>query len=248
MRRACLLSALLLSGCAVIPPRVESHLPPEGARGLVIVVDGAGGYQYAPYSIRQVVDERGLPLHVRSFDWTHGRGRWLCDQVDTAHARREGLRLAEEVASLRQHYPGRPVFLVSYSAGSAVLLAATEHLPPGSVERVVLLAPAVASDYDLRPALACSRQGVDAFVSQRDRLYLGVGTAMLGTTDGRRAEAAGRVGFHPRPTAPADAALFAKLREHPWEPCVAWTGHHGEHPGSYRPGYFSAYVLPLLAP
>jgi hypothetical protein len=119
-------------------------------------------------------------------------------------------------------------------------------VPPASLERIVLLAPAVSADHDLRAALTCVRGGVDAFYSENDVWYLGLGVAILGTADRERAAAAGRTGFHVTLYAPADANLFAKLRQYPWDPNLAWTGNHGGHYGAYQPGFLRVAVLPLL--
>ena len=236
----------LLTGCAGVPTRIESHSPPRAASGIVIVAGGAGGYQTASRAIAGAVDRLGLPLHVRSFDWTHGRGRWLADLVDVDHSRCQGRRLAEEVCRHRLACPGVPVYLVGYSAGSAVVLAAAEYLPAGSLERVVLLAPAVSASYDLRRALVSTRSGLDAFVSERDRFYLGLGTGLAGTADGRRDSSAGRIGFHAPVLQPGEEALAGRLRQYVWSPSVAWTGNQGEHSGSLRPIYLESFVLPLL--
>jgi hypothetical protein len=221
----------LIAGCAAQPVRVESRAPLPGAAGIVIVVDGAGGYQNAPRSISSAVTDARLPLEVRTFDWTHGRGFGLADEVDV------------EVALYHATRPGLPVYIVAYSAGCVVALAAAESVPPDGLERVVLLAPAVSEGYDLRPALAGARGGIDVFTSARDRFWLGVGTTVVGTADGRRQPAAGRVGFD----APADA-LASRLHQHPWDPVIAWTGNDGGHTGPLRPAYLKAYVLPLLSP
>jgi hypothetical protein len=47
---------------------------------------------------------------------------------------------------------------------------------------------------------------------------------------------------------PADAALYAKLRQHPWRHSVEWTGNHGGHYGGYQPEFLRCFVLPLLTP
>jgi hypothetical protein len=234
----------LLSGCTSVPLRFESHAPPQAARGIVIVAGGAGGQQAAPRSIAEAVDRHGLPVHVRSFDWTHGLGRGLLDLVDVDHSRCQGRRLAAEVYRLHSTRPGVPVTLVGYSAGSAVVLAAAECLPADSLARIVLLAPAVSAGYDLRRALLSSSGGLDAFISDQDRFWLGLGTGLAGTADGRRDAAAGRVGFR----VPAGDALACRLRQYPWTPAVARTGHQGGHGGCLRPAYLEAFVLPLLAP
>jgi pimeloyl-ACP methyl ester carboxylesterase len=213
---------------------------------VVFTADGAGDYLSTSAALREAVAEARLPLHVEPFEWSHGPGRILIDQIDYAHARQEGRRLAGAVSTYRQSCPDGEVYLVSHSAGSAVVLAAAECLPPDSVDRIILLAPAVSTDYDLRPALRCARDGIDVFYSRRDALLLMVG--IIGTVDRRWTAAAGRVGFRPQLGCPGDALLYAKLRQHPWAPCVAWTGHNGGHYGVYRDGYLRAYVVPLLCP
>jgi hypothetical protein len=60
--------------------------------------------------------------------------------------------------------------------------------------------------------------------------------------------AAGRVGFDAPALVPSEAALSSRLRQHPWDPSVAWTGNFGDHSDSLRPAYLKAYVLPLLTP
>src|SRR5262249_54192730 len=109
-----------------------------------------------------------------------------------------------------------------------------------------LLAPAVSSTYDLRPALRSARYGIDVFTSERDFLILGAGVGVVGTTDRRWEAAAGRVGFQPVAETPDDAALYGKLRQHPWDTSVAWTGNTGGHFDTYETRFFEAYVMPLL--
>src|SRR5262249_10271481 len=145
-----------------------------------------------------------------------------------------------------QEHPGCKVWFLSHSAGSQVVLAAAENLPPESVERIVLLAPSVSADYDLRQALACARRGIDVFWRERDWWALGVGTGVVGTADRRWTEPAGRVGFRPVVCDDADAALYTRLRQYPWDPCVEWTGNRGGHYAAYQPTFLRFYVLPLL--
>ena len=141
-----------------------------------------------------------------------------------------------------------PIYLLAYSAGATLALKATESLPSNHVERIVLLAPAVSAGYDLRPALGLSRLGIDTFTSNRDLFYLYFGTGLLGTSDGKRDAAAGRDGFRIPTQGSPDAALYAKLRQYPWQPDLRWTGHEGYHKGSFQPVYFRSFVLPLLMP
>jgi pimeloyl-ACP methyl ester carboxylesterase len=245
------LAVLLCTGCIGLPARTNTSVtaarvaPPQA---VVFVADGAGGFKAASTSMRCTVEADNVPLRVETFDWTHGHFRVIADQVDRDHARREGLELAAKVCALEQSCPGVPVFLVGHSAGSAVVLAAAEALPPGSVDRIVLLAPAVSTDHDLRPALACARRGVDVFYSKNDVFYLGVFVTLLGNADRERDAAAGRVGFRPTIACPQDAALYAKLRQYPWEPGLNSVGNYGGHYGAYQPDFLRAVVFPLLLP
>ena len=242
-RRVLILGLVALVGCRSVPTTVESYSLPTPPEGIVIVVDGSGGYQISPRAVAMAVEASRLPLYVRSFDWTHGTGRGLADMIDTAHARAEGCRLAAHVEWYRTNYPDLPVYLVGHSAGCMVVLEATRHLPANRVERIVLLAPAVSAGYDLRPALASSRSGIDSFTSAKDNFYLGLGTDLFGTADGVRGQpAAGRFGFD------APACGSDRLRQHPWDPSVAWSGNEGAHSDALMRGYLRAYVLPLLRP
>src|SRR5205807_9465519 len=174
---------LLGTGCAASRPAQRPRTPCAGCQGIVYAVDGAGDFEATSASLRQAVADAGLPLCVETFDWSHGFGRVLADHLDYEYALWQGRRLACLIAARRQAYPQWPIYVVGHSAGSAVALAAADALPPGSIDRLLLLAPAVSACYDLRPALRSTRAGVDVFFSRRDRLFLGLGTALFGTAD-----------------------------------------------------------------
>ena len=236
----------LFGGCAAVPMQVTSYSPPLPPQGIVLVAEGSSGYPEVSRAVVSAVKESGLPLYVRTFDWNHGQGRVVADMMDVENARAQGRRLASDISWYRKTYPTMGIYVLAYSAGACVALEAARAIEPDSLERIILFAPAVAVDHDLRPALRAARQGVDVFTSRRDVLYLGLGTAIVGTADGRwGVPSAGRVGFDAPPTN-ADAALAQRLRQHPWDRSVAWSDDRGTHSGSLRPAYFRAYVLPLL--
>jgi pimeloyl-ACP methyl ester carboxylesterase len=245
----CLVS--LLAGCSAGDRRRDdisvtasrTVLPPQG---VAFVANGAGDTRTVSTSLSRVVAETGTPLQIETVVWSRGSGRYLLDQVDHHNHLAEGGRLAAQVCAYTQAYPNRKVYLVGYSAGCAVVLAAAERLPPDSVERIILLSPAVCTTYDLRPPLRAARGGIDAFYSEEDRLILGVGIAIFGTSDRRCRTAAGRYGFTPIVECPADATLYCRLRQHPWDPSMAWSGNDGGHYGSDQVRFVHAYVLPLL--
>jgi pimeloyl-ACP methyl ester carboxylesterase len=236
-----------LSGCALNRQAVSSYVPAAGSeRGVVFAVDGAGGFQASTAALRDAIEEEGLALRVEPVVWQHGWGRILADQTDYPYARAQGQQLAERVAAYRRSCPGGEIYLIGHSAGCAVVLAAVEALPPATVDRVVLLAPSLSAGYDLRPALRGVRCTLEVFCSRRDWFYLGLGTTLLGTADRQWSAASGRVGFCPVIASPADQALYAKLRQHPWHMCLAWTGNWGGHYGGYQPRYLRTFVLPLF--
>jgi pimeloyl-ACP methyl ester carboxylesterase len=217
------------------------------AQGVVIVCDGSGDFRTLSTSMARAVAEARLPLYVETFVWSHGYGRYVRDHVDHCNHLRMGQALAERVLAYRRAYPNLRIYLAGHSAGNAVVLAAAERLPPDTLDRIILLAPSVRPEYDLRPALASAREGIDAFISCRDRVVLGFAMRLVGTADSRyRGPAAGQVGFRPVGDAAADGCLYARLRQHSWVPGVCWTGHQGGHYGSSRCRFLSAFVLPLL--
>jgi len=261
---------LWLSGCAVLSmssPSVErssctcdsglfqvSHAlealaqqSPCPHHGTVFVLDGAGGFGVASQTIGNTIAEMKMPLEIRIFYWTHGYCRVFSDQMHGAHVRRKGRQLAELVLNCRHETPGQPIYLLAHSAGCDVALIAAENLPPNTLERIILLAPAVSRKRDLRRALRSSCQGIDAFISSHDWCFLGLVTMLTGTTDRCwLTGTAGKNGFQPIVADPEDAALYAKLRQYPWNPHLMWTGNKGGHYGSYQPGYLRVFVLPLL--
>lgn len=239
-----------LAGCRSASRRLEYAAPPLPVRppvAIAFVANGSGDYRTVSDNLSRVVEQTGAALAVEPFIWSHGRGRYVRDHVDRDNQLAMGRALAERVVAYRRAYPGRRVHLVGHSTGGAVVLAAAEALPPDSIDRIVLLAPAVCTAYDLRPALRTARCGIDVYHSERDRMVLGLGMRIVGTADDASCRtAAGQYGFTPILCDPQDAALYTRLRQHPWDRALLWTGNRGGHYGSHTPDYLRAYVLPLL--
>jgi pimeloyl-ACP methyl ester carboxylesterase len=217
------------------------------ARGVVFAADGAGDFRACSKALRTAIEAEKLPISVETFCWSHGFGRVISDQIGHRYARHVAEELAERVLEFRQQHPGMEIYLVGHSAGSAVVLSAAGLLPPDSVSRIVLLAPSVPADYDLRPALRTARAGIDVFYSKWDWWYLGLAVTVVGAADGSCLQpAAGRIGFRPRSDLIEDALLCAGLRQYPWDPSQAWSGNLGGHYGVYQQNFLKAYVLPLF--
>ena len=235
-------SALAWCGCTALGQ--EIHTGPPCQAGVVFVADGSGNLRGTFDRLTKAVAYEGLPLGVERVDWSHGTCRIFSDLHGRSHQRAKGQDLADQVIAYRRAHPGNRVCLVGHSAGAAIILAAAETLPPGSVDRIILLAPAVSPSYDLRPALACACEGIDAFYSRRDGISLLL--VAVGTADGSWTCAAGRGGFGPVSDGPADELLYQRLRQHPWQRDFVGMGHHGGHFGWTGCACLRACVLPLL--
>lgn len=241
------LLVLVFAGCASRAQIVRSYSPAvQQPKVLVVVLDGAGGYPSAYLAIRDMIQCLGLPIQVESIRWGHGDGRFIADETDVCYARQAGQQLAQEIQFLRGQYPSIPLIMVSHSAGAAPSLACAESLPPNTINRLILLAPAVSSTYDIRRALVGCKTGIDVFYSERDWFYLGIGMKILGTTDGKREVPAGRAGFSLPADCSPDTALFSKLRQYRWNSSMTWTGHTGGHTGTYRPLFLKTQIIPLI--
>jgi pimeloyl-ACP methyl ester carboxylesterase len=222
-RRIVFLFTVALSIVGVGSPRTFAD--PPVAPVAVFVLDGSGDLSVTYDSLARVAagDARLTVTRVR---WT--QGGVLRDLRGRGGHQDNGRRLAESILAWRQANPQGRVCLVGHSAGAAVALAAAESLPVGSVDRIVLLAPAVSRDYPLGQALRCSREGIDCYYSNRDGVNLGV--ALAGSTDGRFLSVAGRAGFR---------STEEGLRQF---------SHGGGHFACCTPDFVRTYLLPVLTP
>ena len=220
--------------------------PPSG---LVLVIGGVGGLDLCEVGLRYVAGAERLPCAVEDFAWGHGFGRWFADLSDVDNHDQRARVLAEAIRRFRGDHPDEPVFLVAKSGGAGIAVKALEVLDEGSVERAVLLAPALSPGYDLAAALRAVRREIVVFWSPLDVVILGAGTRLFGTVDRVRTFGAGLVGFTmPGPDEP-DAERrrqYAKLRQVRWRPGMAGFGYFGGHVGPDSPRFLRKCVVPLL--
>jgi pimeloyl-ACP methyl ester carboxylesterase len=234
-------------GCVTLDNNVRQAMSPNAlSRGVVYVADGAGDFRATSAALKRVLAEDGVPLQVRTITWSHGYWRVVADQLDEGHVQTEGWRLAEQIAADRRSHPEEEIYLLGHCAGCGVVLSAAESLPPHSVERIILLAASVPTNYDLRPALRCCREGIDNFYSSRDRWCLGLFLRLGVVAGSRYTPAAGRFGFRPQIESPQDAVYYSRLHQHEWQPEWEWAGNEGGHYDCYQPEFLRLFVLPLL--
>jgi alpha-beta hydrolase superfamily lysophospholipase len=215
--------------------------------GVLFAVDGAGNFQASSQHVRQALAEAHLPIEVVTVEWSHGFGRIIADQIGYTYARAQGHTLAEALHQFRLDHPTVPIYLLAHSAGSAVAVAALESVPSGTVDSAFLLAPSLSASYDIRPALRAVKYGLHVYYSERDTLYLGVWTGILGNSDRHWGPSSGRIGFQTCPASPEDAYLYSKLIQRPWQPADLASGNDGKHYGDYQPDFVRLHVLPWLS-
>ena len=215
------------------------------AKGVIFTIDGVGGFNIATSAMTLAFRLAGLPHKIEQLYWSHGFGRWLIDLQDKERIEEKAVELAERIKARCQS--GMEVYIVAKSAGCAIALKALSLVPADSVQRVVLLAPAVSPDYTLTPALRAVKQKLFAFWSPNDAFILGLGTTLFGTADGVYRKSAGMVGFE-TPTGVDSETItsYKKLQQIRWQPSMLMALNFGDHQGSVMVPFLHSHVVPLL--
>lgn len=234
-------AALLICSQLLFFP--EPSLP---THGVVFVAGGAGSVMNLPGMLRWALRQKSIGHEVREFEWSHGAGRIIRDIQDVRHLVEKGNELALQVKSYQAKNPDKPVFLVGRSTGAYIVLLAAEQLPAGSVERIILLSPAVSPDFDLTPALRSTRQNIISFRSTFDVVILNWGTSIVGTADRYYTKSAGLSGFVLPAASYSQAEDYQRLKQIAWSPSKMLYGHLGGHLGNGMPLFLLFEVAPYL--
>jgi pimeloyl-ACP methyl ester carboxylesterase len=207
------------------PPTTTIVCPPHplDGRTIVFVANGAGGGESCSENLRQASADSHAGLAVLKLSWSR-QGTVKGDNGDHAGHERAAARLAARFEALRAECPHSRFVFVGYSAGSRIVLLAAELLPPGSLDRIVLLGASVSCYYDLHRALLTSCGGIDNFYSHDDGV-LDMVQSMYGTTDGGKGPMAGLVGFRCPPGIAALGA-YGNLRQYRWSSKYGGDGDH----------------------
>jgi hypothetical protein len=215
------------------------------AKSIIFTIDGVGGFNLATTAMTLAFKIAGLPHKIEQLYWSHGFGRWLIDLQDKQRIEEKAHELAERIKAKCQS--GMKVYIVAKSAGCAIALKALSLVPANSVQRVVLLAPAVSPEYRLTPALRAVKEKVFAFWSPNDAFILGLGTTLFGTADGAYSPSAGMIGFKTPMQDGSDVATsYKKLQQIKWQPHMLMTLNFGDHQGSVMVPFLHNHVVPLL--
>lgn len=219
----------------------------ETPPGVVFVVGGVGGFDLLSSGAQAMLPKVGVKHEIRDFVWTHGKGKYFRDLQDHRHMHQKAQDLATQIRQIKEETPYRPVFLVGKSGGAGLVLAAAELLPPGTLERIILLSAAVSTTYDLCPALRATKREIVSFYSIHDTFILGWGTTQFGTIDRFYAPSAGLKRFAvPEHLNPPERALYDRLVQIPWKPAMIFEGYWGGHLGTSMPSFVAGEVGPWL--
>lgn len=236
------------AGCATDNQRHE-----RAQYGQVFYLDGAGGgHALSPWSagVREGLTTGGFPGDVETFPWNTGLGPTADESSGVGYKRREARKLAGLISRYQDEHPGRPVTLISFSAGTAIAVFALEELPRSrQVDDVVLLGSALSQHYDLTEALRRVKNRFVVYTYPNDPVLI-VFVGITGTADREfcGACAAGLRGFDPGRAAhdPEAAVQYRKVEQVPWRPEFALAGNDGGHTDWVDPRFIQEYVAPIL--
>jgi pimeloyl-ACP methyl ester carboxylesterase len=217
--------------------------------GLVISLDGVGGYNWGPRWLRSGLDEAGVKSAIIIYDWSKGpKGMFVSDLVDEARNHAAARDLAQMISTYTAAMPNRPVTVIGHSGGGGVVVWALEDLPEGcQVDRAILLAPALGPDYDLSKALAHVRTRLYATYSYADVPLMAAGTAVFGTMDRQHSVSAGLVGFRlPQTLGDAEKRQYTKVRQIKWTMDLVKMGNLGGHMGWTSTRFGREFIAPIL--
>jgi pimeloyl-ACP methyl ester carboxylesterase len=220
------------------------------SRGLVVILPGIEGENSLSQSIALGLADGGVQSAIEFHDWTTGIGLLFLYHLRAWRRNvAQAERLVERIVEYHREYPGRPIHLIGYSGGAGLAVLTLERLPPETViTSTILLQGAISPGYDLSQALQHVDRGIWNFRSLLDVFFVGMGTCLAGTVDGRHSPAAGMLGFRP----PADLSSNGrdlydrKLHDVCFRMTMIGAFNLGGHFGPVNRVFVAEYVAPLL--
>lgn len=246
-----------LSGCAHFFPesprgeadRIGLVFPERLSRGCVFYLTGVAGECGTDRFLIEGLKRADLDLGVLVYDWTDLQGGRRSNLQSYEEHRVQAERIAERIVTYQRLNPGKPVHLLGYSGGAAMVAFVLESLPPEhAVDSAIMLAPVVAPEYDLTRAMAGSRGPIYCFYSSLDLGALMLCTTLMGNMDGFKGKAAGAAGFVPPAhlTPVEQEAYRRRLIQVGYDSRMLAAGHLGGHYGWTNPWFVGQWIVPLL--
>ncbi len=230
-------------GCASAPSVASSLMRSVASTQPVYVVHlpGIGGPARIDDWMLNGLKSGGIDLTYIIINWT-GNDRGIAALVRYDKNRELARKLSKRLVDIIGTHPNDRIVMTGHSAGNGLLVWALEDLPEGvQIDTAILLSAALSPGYDLSKALRHVRR-MYSFSSQNDDFVLGTGTEIFGTMDGVKTESAGMVGFK----IPAQAGLYSKLTQIPYDPAWQKWGNFGGHIDDMREEFAREVLAPLL--
>lgn len=252
-----LTAALALSsvGCFTKPVGLPEQLPNRAERmqhGYIYYFDGAGGGTAKKNWAEGIKDgllAGGYPGAGEMFTWETGEGLIADQDASVKYKRAKAKEAAARMVTHLKEYPGSPIDILGFSAGTAVAIFALEDLPESvQVNDMVLLGTSISENYDMTNALKRVRGHVSIYTSTRDRM-LGFLMPFSGTADRKFNDpGAGITGFTlPKGATAATRRLYAeKIVTIPWTAKLEKDGDYGRHFDNVKMEFIRDHVTPLF--
>jgi len=239
----------ILAGCdqpnSQVAQSAPSSQPAPSKTGVIIMLPGVEGGAWQLAEARAGLAEAGVHDEIDTIEWGVRPFGSLVNLMDIEANRQRARDIAERITARLRGEPDRPIQLVGYSGGGGLAILVAEALPIDvKLDRLILIAAAVAPTHDLGPALAHCRRGIVNFHSEEDWFILGVGTRTFGTIDRAKSDSAGRIGFR---TAEGQPLARPGLTQVAWRDDWRKLGHFGGHIGWLARGWSRTVLGPTLA-
>lgn len=239
-------------GCKTTEVGLPEPLPDREARmehGYLFYLDGAGGGTAKKNwagGVKEGLLAAGFKGAGEMYSWEKGEGMRKDQDADLEYKRNMAKGMAYEIMRYRAEYPGAPIGIIGFSAGTAEGIFALELLPPGvQIDTMVLLGASISNDYDMTEALKHVSGKVYIYTSKKDKV-LGVLMPMDVTADLKKVPGAGIDGFV-MPTGATDEtrSLYAKkIVTIPWNDSMGWDGDGGGHFDNVKMPFIRDFVAP----
>ncbi len=226
--------------------RAAHHDAPESPppRPYLLHLPGIGGARMIDRTLTEGLVQGGVDAEVEIHDWTQDDAGLTALYAHQRHERQADVVAAIITRRFRAD-PRTRIYLSGHSGGTGIALWALQRLPSDvQVESLLLLASAMSPTYDLSAALRHVRGKAYSLHSPYDPV-LGIGTRMFGTIDGRKGDAAGRVGFT-MPASALDPRQYEKLVLIGYDPSWIRLSNIGDHIGVMMRPFAREILSPLL--
>ncbi|MGI9241631.1 MAG: hypothetical protein ACR2RV_12590 [Verrucomicrobiales bacterium] len=250
-----ILGVLSLASCATKPTGLPTPLPDRETRmekGYLVYLDGAGGgtadNNWAD-GVKEGLLQAGYAGAGEMYSWETGEGLKTDQEASLEYKRSKALGAARHIEKYVADYPGKPIEVLGFSAGTAIGIFALEKLAPETkVDNLVLLGASISNNYDLTEALKHVRGKLYIFTTTHDKM-VGFFMKFTGTTDRKHdVDGADLHGFVLPPNANDETRkLYAdKIVTIPWKEEMKKSGDRGRHFDNIKMEFIRDYVAPLL--